>query len=188
MFLKWTYSFSLNADRAPQLKASVMWLRGSYRRPVDSVMKYSRNRRAFLALLLLVFFCSLRSAAGGAHLRKVKLTDHDRAAIIGSVARNIFKPGSTYQGQYFIIAPGIQPEWIPNIPGYQLSLVTRKQADSSNPLLCYIVRLQPLKTSVRVTVHLYTAESGTTPEVMLYYSYRRVGLKWRGRYLGGGGS
>jgi hypothetical protein len=151
-------------------------------------MKYSRNRRAFLAILLPALFCSLGSATRGARLSKIKLTDHDRAAIIGSVARNIFKPGSTYQGQYFIVADGIQPEWIPNIPGYQLSLVTRKQTDSSNQLPGYVVRLQPLKTSVRVTVHLYTAESGKTPEVMLYYSYRRVGLKWRFRYLGGGGS
>jgi len=151
-------------------------------------MKYSRNRRTFLVILLPALFCLLGPAARGAHLSKIKLTDHDRATIIGSVARNIFKPGSTYEGQYFIVADGIQPEWIPKIPGYQLSLVTRKQIDSSNQLPCYVVRLQLLKTSVRVTVHLYTAESGTNPEVMLYYSYRRVGLKWRVRYLGGGGS
>jgi hypothetical protein len=151
-------------------------------------MKYSRNRRAFLVILLPVLFCLLGSAASGAHLSKIKLTNHDRAAIIGSVARNIFKPGSTYEGQYFIVADGVQPDWIPKIPGYQLSLVRRKEIDSSNQLPCYVVKLQPLKTSVRVTVHLYTAESGATPEVMLYYSYRRVGLKWRVRYLGGGGS
>jgi hypothetical protein len=151
-------------------------------------MKNSRSRRTLLVILLPALLCSLGSAAPGAHLRKIKLTDHDRAAIIGSVARNIFKPGSTYEGQYFIVADGIQPEWIPKIRGYQLTLVTRKQIDSSNQLPCYVVSMRPMTTSVQVTVHLFSAESGTTPEVMLYYSYRRVGLGWRVRYLGGGGS
>jgi len=118
----------------------------------------------------------------------INLTDRDRAAIIGSVARDLFRTGRNYEGKHFILADGIRPNWIPIIPGYDVTLVTRNEIESVRaPIYYYVFSLRPLKHSVRVTVHLYDSETKTFPHVMLFYSYYCVGSKWRGLSRGGGG-
>jgi hypothetical protein len=94
----------------------------------------------------------------------VKLSDHDRASIVGSVVRNIFKSGSTYEGKYFVLGDNLQPKWIPKVVGYDLALVTRKEIESSKTSLnYYVLWLRPLKNSVHVTVHLYDSQTDTFP-------------------------
>ena len=118
----------------------------------------------------------------------MKLTDRDRAAIVRSLARDLFRPGRNYEGKHLILADGIQPAWIPRISGYDVTLVTRNEIESArSPIYYYVFGLRPLKHSVRVTVYLYDSETKTYPHVMLFYSYYRVGSKWRGLPRGGGG-
>ena len=151
-------------------------------------MNRSSNNRIPSLILLLALFCLAGTVGRGASVRRIQLTDQDRSAIIRSVTRNIFKSESTYQGKYFILADGIRPRWIPRIAGYDLALITRQEIQSTNtPLYYYVLWLRPLKRSVYVTVHLYDSKTGTFPHVMLFYSYYRVGRKWRGLPRGGGG-
>ena len=151
-------------------------------------MKYSHIHRIPSLILLLTLLCLGNTVGRGAHLQRIKLTDHDRASIIGAVIRNIFKPGSNYEGKYFVLAEHLRPQWIPKLAGYDVSPVNAKQIESSStPLYYYVLWLRSLKRSVHVTVHLYDSENRTDPHVILFYSYRRSGQRWRGRFLGGGG-
>src|SRR5262245_694390 len=152
-------------------------------------MKHTRRRHAFSAILLSTTFfwpvCALQAQQSIA----LKIADTDRAMITRSVLRSIFKPGSAYEGKYLIFANGICREWLPKISGYELDLVTQRQLESSKDSThYYVVRLQPLRRSVRVALYLYGPCGGGLPEMMLYYSYHRVNDKWRGRYLWGLGN
>ena len=87
-----------------------------------------------------------------------------------------------------MLGDNLRPKWIPKVVGYDLALITRKEIESSKTSLnYYVLWLRQLKHSVHVTVHLYDSQTGTFPHVMVFYSYRRAGHKWRGRPLGGGG-
>jgi hypothetical protein len=72
-------------------------------------------------ILIIVAFCVSTTAA-----RQVTLTDRDRAVIIRSVARDLFRPGRNYEGKQYIVADGIQPNWLPKIRGYEIVLRTRR--------------------------------------------------------------
>jgi hypothetical protein len=155
----------LDADRAPQLKANVMWLRFS---------------------LLVLFIVGLSVPVGAAS--RIKLTDRDRATIVASFARTLFRPGVNYEGQHCILADGLRAEWIPKIPGYDVRLVTREELQHSNSrIFYYVLLLRPLKRSVHLTVTAYDSETKTLPHVILHYSYWRTRRGWRSKYLGGGG-
>ena len=151
-------------------------------------MKHSHLHRIVSVILLSALLCCSNTIGQSTHLPQITLTDYDRASIIGSVARNLFRPGSTYEGKHFILADGVRPEWIPKVAGYDVAVVTRKEIESSStPLYYYAFRLRPLRRSVHVTVDLYDSETGTFPHVILHYSYRRAGRKWHGKYLWGAG-
>jgi len=159
-----------------------MWLRS------QTKMKYSNRHYLRSVVLLTVLLCFANIVARGANPRRMKLSDHDRASIVGSVVRNIFKSGSTYEGKYFVLGDNLRPKWIPRVAGYDLALITRKEIESSKASLnYYVLWLRPLKNSVHVTVRLYDSQTGTFPHVIVFYSYQRAGHKWRGRPLGGGG-
>jgi hypothetical protein len=171
----------VNADRAPQLKANVMWLR-------DSSMKYLNGNRIRSILLLPAMVCVAQAVAGGAKVQQIKLTDHDRASIIGSVARDLFKTGRNYEGKHFILADGIRSEWIPKIAGYDVTLVSRDDIETVGMrVFYYVVQLRALRRSVHVTVTGYDSETKNLPHVVLHYSFRRAGNQWRGKYLWGAG-
>ena len=119
---------------------------------------------------------------------RIKLTDRDRATIVASVARTLFRPGANYEGQHFILADGLRAEWIPKISGYDIRLVSREELQHSNTrIFYYVFNLRPLKRSVHVTVTGYDSETKTLPHVFLGYSYWRTSRGWRSKYLGGGG-
>ena len=119
----------------------------------------------------------------------IKLTARDRAVIIQSVLKDIFSRRRNYEGRYFILSEGIRPEWLPKIPGYELLLVNRKQIETRQESLPYYdVQLRESGRKVRVDVYLYTSEAGKDPEVILYYRFRKVRGKWRGKFWGGAGA
>jgi hypothetical protein len=183
----------LNAVRALQLKAGVMWLRIITKRGFR--LNYSQHFPACLVrriLLAAIFLCLLGSPSYGfleGQSKRIKLSDKDQAAIIQSVLREIFNPKSNYEGTHYILAEGVRPEWVPRISGYTLKVVTRMEINSfeENPHY-YVIRLEPMANSVEVTLNLYNREDERNPEVYLYYSYRRINSKWRGKYLYGGGN
>jgi hypothetical protein len=151
------------------------------RRPVNSDVMWLR-------LSLLVVLGTALGASTAAAVPRMKLSDRDRAAIIGSVARDLFKPGHNYEGKHFILFNGIRPEWLPKLPGYDVRLLSQEEIDSARvPIYYYALWLRPQKHSVRVTVHLYDSETKTLPHVMLFYLYYRVEHGWRGLPRGGGG-
>ena len=85
-------------------------------------MKCLRGNSIRPILLILAVVCFVQAVAGGAKVKQIKLTDHDRASIISSVARDLFKTGHNYGGKHFILADGIRSEWIPKITGYDVTL------------------------------------------------------------------
>src|SRR5215470_2154696 len=124
-------------------------------------MRNTRRRHAFSAILLSTTFfwhvCALQAQQSSG----LKLADTDRAMITRSVLRSIFKPGSAYEGKYLIFANGMRREWLPKIAGYELSLVTQRQLESSKDSThYYVVSLEQLRRSVRVAVHLYDLSDG----------------------------
>jgi len=180
LFLNLSISFQVNAGARPR----------QLRRYVASLfhkMNRSRHNRIRCSVFLLVLFCFEETQGLGSPVRRIQLTDQDRAAIVGSVARNIFRPGSNYEGKHFILADGIRAEWIPKIVGYDVTLVTRKEIETANTrIFYYVVQLCASTKSVHVTVTGYDSESKDL-HVVLHYSYWRAGHGWRGKYLWGAG-
>ena len=118
---------------------------------------------------------------------RIKLTNRDRAAIVASVTRTLFRPGANYEGQHFILADGVRAEWIPRISGYDLRLVSREELEHSHArIFYYVFNLRPLKRTVHVSVNAYDSQTKTL-HVFLQYSYWRTRRGWRSKYLGGGG-
>lgn len=151
-------------------------------------MKYLRGNRIRSILLLPAMVCFAQGVAGGPKVRQIKLTDHDRASIIGSVAKDLFKTGHNYKGKHFILADGIRANWIPKIAGYDVTLVSRDDIETAGmSVFYYVVQLRALRQSVHVTVTGYDSETKNVPHVVLHYSFRRAGNKWRGKYLWGAG-
>ena len=151
-------------------------------------MKYLRGNSIRPILLILAVVCFVQAVAGGAKVQQIKLTDHDRASIISSVARDLFKTGHNYGGKHFILADGIRSEWIPKITGYDVTLVSRGDIEAASmPIFYYVVQLRALRQSVHVTVTGYDSETKDLPHVELHYSFRRAGNRWRRKYLGGAG-
>src|SRR5712691_2473743 len=109
-----------------RVNSTVMWF------PIMP-MKHQHYRAIPLAFIVLL----LSSIAGAAP--RIKLTDRDRAAIVGSVTRDLFRVGRNYEGKHFILVDGIQPNWIPRIPGYDISLVTRNEIESARAPIYYYV-------------------------------------------------
>ena len=139
----------------------------------------------FSSLLLFVTALSVSTVAAAAQM---KLTDRDRATIVASVTRSLFRPGANYEGKHFILANGIRAEWLPKIFGYDVRLVTREELQQTTArIFYYVFQLRPLKRSVQVTVTAYDSETKTLSHVDLHYSYRRTRHGWRGKYLWGGG-
>jgi hypothetical protein len=119
----------------------------------------------------------------------IKLADIDRAEIVQSVLREVFNPEHNIEGEHLILADGIRPDWLPQIPKFNLILVSRRELESyATPPRYYVVRLKPMAASVRVTVNIYDMSDERYPEVELYYSYRKKSGKWKGKYLYGGGN
>ena len=147
-------------------------------------MKLSTNHAACSVLLIMAAACVSHGA-----VPRIKLTDNDRAAIIGSVALSLFKPGRNYEGTHLILADGLRAEWIPKISGYDVRLVTRNEIETAKTrMFYYVVQLRAQTRSVHVTVTGYDSETKNLPHVMLHYSYRRSRGKWRGKYLWGAGA
>jgi hypothetical protein len=139
----------------------------------------------FSPLLLFVTALSVSPATAAAPM---KLTDRDRAAIVASVARHLFRPGANDEGEHFILADGVRAEWIPKIRGYEVKLVTREELQNTTTrIFYYVFQLRASKRSVHVTVTAYDSETKTLPHVDLHYSYWRTRHGWRGKYLWGGG-
>ena len=118
----------------------------------------------------------------------MKVSHQDRAIIIGSVVKDIFRPGRNYEGEHFLLASGLRAEWIPKIPNYNLRLITQNEIESSaRPIYYYVLRLRPQKRFVHVNAFLYDSENKSEPHVILFYRYHRVGNRWRGGFRYGGG-
>ncbi len=142
----------------------------------------------WLRFSLLVLLAIALAPATATAASRMKLSHRDRAAIVGSVFRDVFKPGRNYEGKHFILANSIHSNWIPRIPGYDVRLLSQNDIDAARePIYYYALWLRPQKHYVRVRLYLYDSETRTFPHVMLFYRYYRVGNKWRGVPRGGGG-
>lgn len=115
----------------------------------------------------------------------IKLSNSDRAVIVQLVLRDLFRPSKNAKGKYFILAEDIQPQWIPKIVGYDLSVVSREDLRSfPNPPHFFRLMLNPGQKTINVVVHFTELKWEQYPEVGFFYKYRRVDGRWRGRYEG----
>jgi hypothetical protein len=105
----------------------------------DSSMRYLNGNRIRSILLLPAMVCIVQAVAGDAKVQQIKLTDHDRASMIGFIAGDLFKTGHNYEGKHFILADGIRSEWIPQIAGYDVRLVLRDDIETPGHA-CFLLR------------------------------------------------
>lgn len=147
-------------------------------------------RATLLVALSLYTFGVQAHSSSSKGKRVIELTGKDRATIIQSVLRLVFNDKSNTEGTHLILANGMRPEWMPKIPKFNLILSTRREIERlKEPSYYYVIQLNQLKGTVRVTVDLYcSGKDEIYPEVDLNYSYyKRLG-KWWGRFLYGGGN
>jgi hypothetical protein len=143
--------------------------------------------RSLMALSIVPALLTL--APSSVSRQRIGLSDEDRAAIVQSVLREVFNSRHNVEGEHFILTEGIKAERLPSIPKFKLTPMTRQQLKAlEKPPYYYVVRLNPMASSVRVVVHLYDTSDERYPEMELYFSYRKTGGKWRGKYLYGAGA
>ena len=175
MLLKYICSFSLNAGRAPQLKASVRHLMGY------------RNLNRFFGMVLLVGVCLV--VANAQTERTIQLTQRDKTQIIKSVLlwQDFLDRGlriGEVRGIVYLSTENIAPELVPRIRDVRFMLLSPDEQSNwpQSGISLFEFSDFVIKGS-KVTLSLidtWFIKSNRHSYVRITYEFRKSSGKWVG--------